>query len=228
MDQCEKWAQEYLTFRGFQNIVYEPDGNVPPDFLVDGKIAIEARRLNQHHEQESGELEALETLAIPRQIRLRRLLDSFGGPAQGGASWYVYYKYQRPQLTKDWEIVLRGQLNAFLSAVVQEPDTVIQVDKHFSLRLTRRREPGRHTFIMAGHSDYNSGAWVVPELEKNINLCIQEKTHKIAPYRTKCPEWWLVLVDFIVGGTREPVHVTHNWDKVIVVHPSNYAGAYEV
>jgi hypothetical protein len=228
MDQCETWVREYLMFRGHQNIIYEPDGNVPPDFLVDGRIAIEVRRLNQHHEDDSGELDALETLAIPRQERLRRLLDSFGEPSEGGASWYVYYRFQRPQLTKDWETVLHSQLSAFLSAAIQEPDRVIQVDKHFRLRLTRRREPGQCIFILAGHSDFNAGGWVIPELEKNLKLCIEEKTLKIGPYRSKYPEWWLVLVDFIVGGAREPVQIIHGWDKVIIVHPSNYAGAYNV
>ena len=53
MKQEEKWVEEYLTHRGFRDIVYEPDGNVPPDFLIDGKIAIEVRRLNQHHEDKS-------------------------------------------------------------------------------------------------------------------------------------------------------------------------------
>jgi len=41
MKQEEKWVEEYLTHRGFRDIVYEPDGNVPPDFLVNGKIANE-------------------------------------------------------------------------------------------------------------------------------------------------------------------------------------------
>jgi hypothetical protein len=215
-------------FRGFRDMVYEPDGNVPPDFLVDGKIAIEVRRLNQHHQNECGQLEALEALAIPRDIKVRTLLDSFGAPSQGGASWYAYYKYQRPQLIKDWETVLSDKLNAFLAAAVQEPYTEIRVDKHFSLRLTRRQQPGQQIFLLAGHSDYDSGGWVIPELEKNINLCVEEKTHKIAPHRTKYPEWWLVLVDFIIGGIQEPVQISHGWDRVIIIHPSNYAGAYEV
>jgi hypothetical protein len=65
-------------------------------------------------------------------------------------------------------------------------------------------------------------------MEKNLTICIDEKTRKIAPYRKKYSEWWLVLVDFMFGGTERPVQVIHDWDKVLVTHPSNYAAAYEV
>jgi hypothetical protein len=228
MDKCEKWTQEYLAFRGFRNIAYEPDGNVPPDFLVDSRIAIEVRRLNQHHEKASGTLEPLEQLAIPLERKLVEFLDSFGPPSEDRASWYVFYDYRRPQLTKHWEPILRNRLETFLSEAVQETETVIQIDKHFSLHLIKRREPGQQIFIMGGHYDGNAGGWVIPALEKNLKLCIEEKTRKIAPYRAKYPEWWLVLVDFIAAGEQEEVHITHDWDRVIVIHPSNYAGAYEV
>ena len=46
MNNDEKRVQEYLISKGFNNIIFEPDGNVPPDFVVNTNIAIEARRLN--------------------------------------------------------------------------------------------------------------------------------------------------------------------------------------
>ncbi len=49
MDRTEKLVSEHLAHRGYKYVVYEPDGNIPPDFLVDGSIAIEVRRLNQNH-----------------------------------------------------------------------------------------------------------------------------------------------------------------------------------
>ena len=45
MDTSEKIAYDFLLHQGFKSIVYEPDGNVPPDFLADGRVAIEVRRL---------------------------------------------------------------------------------------------------------------------------------------------------------------------------------------
>jgi len=48
MDSSETLAKEYLRFLGYTDIIYEPDGNIPPDFLVNGRIAVEVRRLNQN------------------------------------------------------------------------------------------------------------------------------------------------------------------------------------
>jgi len=44
--------------------VYEPDGNTPPDFLVNGTIAVEVRRLNQNEIIESGH-RGLEVTTFP-------------------------------------------------------------------------------------------------------------------------------------------------------------------
>ena len=44
----EKLVIDNLSHQGYENILFEPDGNLPPDILVDNKIAIEVRRLNQN------------------------------------------------------------------------------------------------------------------------------------------------------------------------------------
>jgi len=62
---------------------------------------------------------------------------------------------------------------------------------------------------------------------ENINHCIAEKTQKIQRYKDKYQEWWLVLVDFLVGGIGEPERTIviqniiniYDWKKVIVIHP---------
>ena len=48
MKSEEKLAKLHLEHIGCMSILYEPDGNIPPDFLVNGEIAVEVRRLNQH------------------------------------------------------------------------------------------------------------------------------------------------------------------------------------
>ena len=49
MRQSERIVADFLVRRGYADVRYEPDGNVPPDFLVDDRIAVEAGVLNQHH-----------------------------------------------------------------------------------------------------------------------------------------------------------------------------------
>jgi hypothetical protein len=69
MDESEKLVYEYLVHLGFDSIVYEPDGNLPPDFLVSGTIAVEARRLNQNEVTGTG-FRGLEEIAIPLLMKI--------------------------------------------------------------------------------------------------------------------------------------------------------------
>jgi hypothetical protein len=151
MDQSETWAKDYLIYRGFKSddVLFEPDGNVPPDFLVEGRIAVEVRRLNQHWESASGDLQPMEELSIPLLIRLRKLLDSFGLPTNG-VSWYVVHRFGRPQLTKDWESILRAELEPFQKGEIEDHDRTVRIDNHFNMRLIRRSEPGRVLSFQAG------------------------------------------------------------------------------
>lgn len=96
MDHSERIASEYLSSRGFRDIVYEPDGNVSPDFLINGCIAVEVRRLNQNEETADG-WRGLEETAIPLQAKISRLLGDLGS-SDGGDSWYVAYSFRRPLL----------------------------------------------------------------------------------------------------------------------------------
>jgi hypothetical protein len=88
MTEEEGYAEEYLKFRGFRNIIFEPHCSRTPDFLVDGRIAVEVRRLNQYTKTKSGDLEALGKLGKPLRERLQELLKSFGPPTNG-VSWQV-------------------------------------------------------------------------------------------------------------------------------------------
>jgi hypothetical protein len=64
MDASESLVRDFLLQRGYADIVYEPDGKVPPDFLIDGRIAVEVRRLNQSYETGSR-MRGLEEDSIP-------------------------------------------------------------------------------------------------------------------------------------------------------------------
>lgn len=48
MNTDEKIAFRYLQSQGFNSIDFEPNGNsTPPDFVIEGNIAIEVRRMNK-------------------------------------------------------------------------------------------------------------------------------------------------------------------------------------
>jgi len=234
MDPSEKLAYNYLTRQGFKTIVYEPDGNIPPDFLVDGRVAVEVRRLNQHKKTGRGN-RGLEEVAIPLRISVRSLLESLG-PPKTGESWFVFFRFQRPK--ERWKVLqskLRHHLEAFRDGQ-QHDRTSISVSPNFKLEIFRATNVHPSFFVFGGSSDQDSGGWLLAEMEKNLEICIEEKTRKIAVARDKYAEWWLVLIDHIGYGLddfdrqmfRDQVRVEHDWDKVILLDPHNHKRAFEI
>jgi hypothetical protein len=91
-------------------------------------------------------------------------------------------------------------------------------------------------FVLGGYSDRDAGGWLLAEMERNLTICIGEKSKKIEPYRAKYPDWWLVLVDHIGVGLSnydrelfsERVRVRHNWDRVVLLDRHDHTRALEV
>jgi hypothetical protein len=234
MDKSEKVVADYLAHRGYTDVVYEPDGNVPPDFLVDGRIAVEVRRLNQNYEA-GGKTSGLEEVAIPLWLRFRRLALSLGPPIHG-VSWFVFFRFRRP--LEDWKKLkpkLRQALQGFVKSSVHTKRS-LRLGNGFEIEIVRASSPHGTFFVMAGYSDHESGGSVLAEIERNLRICIDEKTRKTAYVRGRYSEWWLVVTDHIGLGLdefdrtqfRERVRLNHTWDKVILVDPTNHTRAFEI
>lgn len=95
MKREENIAESYLRSIGLSEIIYEPDGNVPPDFSAEERIAIEVRRLNQNEITASGGTHGLENLRFALHRCIAEILRSLG-PPKNGKSWFVHYTFERP------------------------------------------------------------------------------------------------------------------------------------
>lgn len=216
MRDSEELAFRYLSSLGLA-AKYEPDGNVPPDFVVNGRIAIEVRRLNQSVIVESGAIIGIEKAQFDLLRCVRAVLISLG-PPPAGHSWFVHYSFNRPlpslaKLRHD----IRGVLLAFRDGCTAEME--FSICDSFSLDLTPCTNIFPTCFVLGGYQDFDSGGWLVAELERNIRICTLEKEQKIAAVRSKYREWWLILIDCIGFGARECLNVRHGWDRVILVNP---------
>jgi hypothetical protein len=234
MDASENIVNEYLKHQKYEDIVYEPDGNVPPDFLVNGRIAIEVRRLNQN-KSDGGGSKGLEETAIPLRKKIEKLAFSFG-PPDDGESWFLFYRFSRPiGKWKTIETKLKEELQRFRDKKPRVK-TSLRFEKGLEFEIFRASKPHDTFFVMAGYSDEESGGWLIPEIKKNLELCITEKTYKIRNVKSKYPEWWLVLIDLIGYGLddfdkqqfREQVSIEHDWQKIILINPSNYKESFEI
>ncbi len=235
MDHSEKLAGEYLCHLGFQDIIYEPDGNIPPDFLVEGRIAVEVRELNQNQITDSG-YRGLHEDAIPLSMKFKKLLISLG-PAENGESWFVRYKFWRPiPPWKQLQADVRNCLLGFRKDPPVQRRIDIMIDDNFELNFIRATNAHESFFIFGGYGDRDSGGWVLKETLKNLRICIEEKTRKVARVRHKYPEWWLMLIDHIGFGVeecdwklyREHLAIEHNWNKIILVNPLNSSSGFEL
>lgn len=236
VDASERLVRAYLESLQLGPVNFEPDGNIPPDFLVDGRIAVEVRRLNQNHESPEGRYQGLEEIWIPLWQRLRKYLPSLG-QSRDGECWYACIDFGRP--LEDWK-VLRPLIDAALLSFMADParrQTTIQITPNFTIDLLRSGKDHGSFFVLGASSDNDSGGWVMGEVARNLKICIDEKVRKIAPYRAKYKTWWLALVDHI-DYSMEPEDresfradfmptIQHPFDKIVLIDPRDHRRAFE-
>lgn len=225
MDAQEQIAEKLLKRMGFESVIYEPDGNVPPDFLADGRVAVEVRRLNQNHDSGDG-IRGLEETSIPLWKQVEKLAHSMGPP--GTTSWFLWVRFSRPvKLWKEIKPGLKAALSAFKTQPTQASGRIF-TDGTFEVDAIKASQPLETFFRMGGRTDLESGGFIVAEMLKNLQHCIAKKSQKIANVKAKYKEWWLVFVDFIGQGLDDYdrqqllAHAKRpaDWDKIVVVAPS--------
>ncbi len=231
-DAAEEIAFGYLRAVCAGGVVHEPDGNVPPDFVIDGRVAVEVRRLNRNEVGSDRPL-GLERSAQPLVQRVQTLLASAG--ACGHAAWWVGLEFRRP--IPPWE-VLAPAVRQFLGAFVMDGSPRGErrtIAPNVTLEILPRSTPARKPFKLGWVADEDAGKCGIEEVERNLRLCIAEKTAKVAKYRSRYPEWWLVLVDVAFGldqwaGPPIGRHVCfgHAWDRVILLNPAAPAFTVEL
>ncbi|MFT8698251.1 hypothetical protein [Acetobacter orientalis] len=240
MDSSEALVETYLKGLGYTDVRYEPDGNVPPDFLVNGRIAVEVRRLNQNYDDGDGKgPRGLEEAAIPLWRRIRDYLTDLGPAPASGQSWYVYYRFSRPPPKwKDLKRELDAVLLPFMTNSEPQPFEVrLNAGGEFWLKVFQAPSAKPTFFRPAGHSDQQFGGWLIGEIEANLELCITEKTGKVACVRSNYPEWWLILPDQIGYGLddfEQELFLDQasvnagGFDKIVLLDPRDAKRAFQV
>lgn len=233
MDPTEKHVYAHLVHRGYSDIVYEPDGNIAPDFLLNGRVAVEARRLNQN-KADRFLYKGLEETSIPLAMRMNKLLASFGS-AEEGESWYVFYRFSRPIEWDSIETRLRQVLSEFKQTSSRGKSTLLSSGT-IEVDVFRAPRPRDSFYVLGGSSDQDSGGWLLEKLEENIIYCAKEKWQKISNVKSRYSVWWLALVDHIGFSLDdferelfiERVSIDHEWDKILIIDPHDASRFLEV
>jgi hypothetical protein len=228
MDSSENLANKFLKSQGFSDVLFEPDGNVPPDFLVNKRIAVEVRRLNQNYEK-NGVTKGLEESEIPLRHKFEKFITSHGGSSDG-KSYFISYEYCRPIAPwKNIQLRLRSFLDEFNAGNIIENEQY-EIDKNFHVEIIQANEIHSNMFLLGGYCDFDTGGYVLSEVFRNLEICIKEKTNKISKYRNQYEEWWLILIDRIGHSLNKEdrqefsktFKIDHDWDKIILVNPLNH------
>jgi hypothetical protein len=214
-DEC--LAKKFLVHRGHSRVTFEPGGrDTTPDFLVDEQVAVEVRRLNQSFESSDGRVEGLEQQqSWFLCIHFRRSVDD----------WENVWKSLRPKL--------RDELKIFMNRPVRS-ECEIRLSRSLKISIHPASWPHPTFFVMAG--GVRGSVWVLPEMVKNIQLCIVEKAGNITRSKYKDKEWWLILIDRTglvfdeddYSDVCKMMSLRHTFKRVIIINPRDHTRAFEL
>ena len=217
----ELLAQNWLRVQGYEDI--QRSISDPPDFHVDGNIAVEVTRLSQ--EITAGPdtcSKAEEQARIPLTNQIEKVIKQLGPPGNEGKSWIINCEYDFSVPLPKSRIV-SAQISDALAPLLKpyDPSVVAGMHaRHFDFRKHAGEVSGirfphlclecgicldleefSHTpakFLVPNVSD-GQGIFVAGELAKGIRNRISAKSetirnqNRIGNYQI----WWLILVDHV-------------------------------
>ncbi|OVE80809.1 hypothetical protein BVY04_04845 [bacterium M21] len=223
MNDDEKLADSFLRETMGEDVVFEPDGNVPPDFLVDGELAVEVRRLN-HNYTNSGKTEGLENTTEALSRIVTEVSSSFRSEEKQDC-YYLQLRYHRPvKFRKKIKQELKRQLEDFLDNPIW-PKTIKLSANLSVVVMGKAGSRGQDAFHLGMWSDYDAGGRDDVVYLANINHAINEKSSKISRAPEEYTRWWLILVDRIGlyqvmdDIDLDDIAKDKTWERVIVIHP---------
>jgi len=157
MKREEQIAKSYLQTIS-NDVIYEPDGNNPPDFRLNKLIAVEVRRLNKNifkgSKSRGIELERFKLLPA-----LKKVFKEFDSPIPADNYW-IRLTYSRPLGNiSQIESVARTELQKFLMNKQRTP-LEIKLSRHVSITIFKANKKSTQVFKIGIESDHESGGFV--------------------------------------------------------------------
>jgi len=206
VNQEEKIAERFLIDQGYKSIEFEPLGNSkPPDFLINGDIAIEVRRLNKHVNT-TDKIEPIENLEfefVPKFKNLLRELEQPDLPYSIG----VTLQYRRPlKMSKQ----LLTELKKSITVTSQSKRFGVDVKFNDQITYILFKANGRsdQTYKLIIESDLDKGGIIQDARYDALKISIPEKIEKLKNIRNLYSEFWLILIDDIFSRVDEST----KWD----------------
>lgn len=231
----EQLVIDSLIHQGYEKIDFEPDGNIPPDILLNNKIAIEVRRLNQNQITDGG-FKGLEQDEYSVHGVLRKIMRDVS-EKEFDKSAFVSYYFNRP-------IPPKKEIKKFVTKILENHKSIIYekrkyvINDNFELKIFPSETKLDQQYKYGTSIDKDAGGFVVSLIYENLKLIISEKEEKIVKHRSKYGEWWLAVVDTIGYGLTDldlyQFHdlpkIDHHFDRILLVSansPKSFRYLYE-
>lgn len=225
MDKAEAIVGDHLKSLNL-NLIHHPDGkNDPPDFAINGRIGIEVTRLTQHW-KDGDRHRGIDERTDSLYRLVEQVFAEFGIPPAGTPTYWVSCSVSNPvpEAKK-----LRRDLRVALDRWLRSPTPPHEIEIG-SLELRFHHGSSPQLFSLGVRSNNDGGGFVIAEMVKSINICIEEKTRKIERVRDRYAEWWIALVDWTALGTaldpgevqaiRDNATASSCWSKILLFLPS--------
>ncbi len=226
MNEDEQIVFNHFFLEHGSNVIFEPNGNVPPDFLLNSSIAIEVRRLNQNFISK-GKSEGLETLSHQLYGAFNEVLVSFDTMFSGKSYW-AFLEYKRPfaDSIKNGKTLMQSALSQFINFDNVKLPYQININESIILEIHDSLPVEGRIFRPGGSDDHNAGGFVISTYIENIHHCIHEKSEKIKNEKYKYKLWHLYLVDHLNFGldfqdiieVKKLVANLEEFDKLVLVN----------
>lgn len=193
MKREEKVVETYFKSIGFQNIIFEPKGNRTPDFVIDDKIAIEVRRLNQFYN--GTPIEKVKHNLLPKIISQ---IEAFNNENHSKSA-FVGIRYSRPI---NFNKKIKDTINSILEghSSIMETSQEYKINDNLELNIFPSNEKLNTQYHFGISIDFNEGGFVLANIYNSLKVIIPEKSKQIQKYKSEYQTWWLALVDNIGNG----------------------------
>ncbi len=215
-------AQKWLKAQGYGDI--RKQCNNPPDFVVDGKLAVEVTRLNQRINGGSdNHSKGEEEVRIPLTDQIKKTIEQLGSPGNEGRSWNIDCEYDfsvrlpnrrtvktqisdalEPLLKPYDDSVIKGMWARHFDSSRHAEQSLDEIGyPHLCLEcgicLDLTEVPhSPEKFFVSNVSD-GKGIIVADEMKISAQNIIREKSKKIREQKKigAYESWWLILVDHV-------------------------------
>ncbi|OCH51496.1 hypothetical protein [Vibrio sp. ZF57] len=190
----ENLVSEMFSKQGY-TVVKEPDGNIPPDIVLDGTIAVEVTRLSKILEV-NGLKRSIDNDSSSIIAKLKKVINSCDD--------YSNYKYSVHAILKrpfgDVKNIvksIKSELQCIQDNGLAKDGHRVVISESVTIKIYERNLQGGKGFLLTGINDLDAGYQDSSVISDSVFFCLESKVKKVEPYVNRYSEWWLVLSDTI-------------------------------